>query len=79
MKMNKVGTAEIAAFVILGLAFAYLPFATPKFREKKAVEICSAGYHTVEYCEKKVAKMSKEEILDSIRDIGVNGNAGNFK
>ena len=91
--MNKKGIIgfELAIYLTAGFFFVVLPIAgkmgfsteavresiAPKFKQKKAVEKCAAGYHTEDYCKDKVAKMDKKEILAYIRDDDMTqGNKG---
>ena len=69
--MNKKGIIglEIVALGIGALAILALPFMTPRFRVQKANQICIETGMSVGLCETKVKDMSKEQVLEYIRDI----------
>jgi len=69
--------AEIVVVAVTIGAIVYLPFSVPKFRVRKAVEKCEAVEKNID-CKAYVDLMSKEEVLDYIKDDEVTGNQGNF-
>ena len=69
--MNKKGVIvlELVALGIGAIGILALPFMTPRFRVQKANQICVETGMSVGLCETKVNDMSKEQVLDYIRDI----------
>ena len=69
--MNKKGVIvlELVALGIGAIGILALPFMTPRFRVQKANQICVETGMSVGLCETKVKDMSKEEVLEYIRDI----------
>lgn len=76
MKLNKKGFTLTPLGVILiwhaclwtNVIISQQPAVKDAFRHRKAVEFCVADLNTPEDCEEIVSSMSKDAILDYIRD-----------